>query len=349
MDGTTMQAIVQTGSQSIEVREMERPSIAADQVLVRVHAAGLCGSDAHAYLYDGGYEWVAIPRIMGHEYAGTVAAVGEDVADFEVGDAVVEEVVRNCGRCFQCRNGQANVCQSFSVKGMHRDGAYAEYTVADTEKLHRVPSSVPLRHAALTEPLSIATRAVFSRADVSPADTVLVEGPGPIGTFLAVVLASTGARVLVSGLGSDAAYRLPLLDRMGIETVNLDERSLVESRDEVTDGVGFDVVFDATGHRSGLETAVEQVRKGGSIVVVGLPGGPSEVPVADVVRNEVRIDTSYGSNWRNFEQALQLLASGLLDPDEIIDDSPSIEDPEPAFEAFLAGKTCKPLFAFDSP
>lgn len=341
-----MKAIVQTGPQSVEVKSVEKPAVESGEVLVRVHSAGLCGSDAHAYLYEDGYEWINIPRVMGHEYSGTILEVGSDVSEFERGDRVVEEPTANCGQCFQCQNGQSNVCQDFSLKGMHRDGAYAEYTTARAENLHRVPKNVPLGSAALTEPLSIATRAVFSRSELTPGDTVLVEGPGPIGVLVAMVADSMGANVLVSGLDKDRKYRLPLLNELGIDTVSVESEELESVRDRQTDGIGFDVVFDTTGHRSGIEMATDHVRKGGQIVIIGLPGSTSSLDVASIVRNEITVETSYGSAWRNFEQALRLMEDDIVDPEQIIDHSYSPFNPEEAFLTFLNSETSKPVFDF---
>lgn len=341
-----MKAIVQTGPRSVETQEREQPSISSDEVLVNVHTAGLCGSDAHAYKYDGGYEWIPIPRIMGHEYSGRVVAIGADVDGFEEGDKVIEEPIHDCGHCFQCKNGQPNVCQNFSITGMHRDGAYAEYVTVEPEHLHLVPDEVPLRHAAITEPTSIATRAVLEQSITTPGDNVLVEGPGPIGVLVAAVADSIGANVIVSGLGRDAAYRLSLLDNLGIETVNVESESLESRNDVRTDEIGFDVVFDATGHHSGIRTAVEHVRKGGQVVTVGIPNETSEVTLTSVVRGEVDINTSYGSTWTNFEQALRLMERGEIAVDEILDTSFTTDDPAGAFEAFLDSKTCKPVFTF---
>jgi L-iditol 2-dehydrogenase len=341
-----MRAIVQTGPRSVEVQERERPSIDSDEVLVRVHTAGLCGSDAHAYSYDGGYEWVPIPRVMGHEYSGSVAAVGADVDGFAEGDPVVEEPIHSCGRCRQCNDGQPNVCRNVSITGLHRDGAYAEYVAVAPEFLHAVPEDVPLRRAAITEPTSVATRAVLDRSTTTPGDDVLVEGPGPIGVLVASVADSLGANVLVSGLDRDAAYRLPLLDDVGVETVNVDAEDLAARSERFTDGTGFDVVFDATGHHAGVGTAVDRVRKGGQVVVVGIPNEPSEVAFTSVVRGEVDVNTSYGSLWRNFEQALRLMERDELAVDAVLDTSFDVDDPASAFEAFLASETCKPVFGF---
>ncbi|MFA1610847.1 zinc-dependent alcohol dehydrogenase [Halobellus rubicundus] len=341
-----MKAIVQTGPREVEAQQRDRPSIDADEVLVRVHTAGLCGSDAHAYKYDGGYEWIPIPRIMGHEYAGEVVEVGGAVDDFAPGDKIIEEPIHDCGQCFQCKNGQPNVCQNFSITGMHRDGAYAEYVAVAPEHLHRVPEEVPLRHAAITEPTSIATRAVLTQSEATPGDNVLVEGPGPIGVLVAAVADSLGANVVVSGLDQDTAYRLPLLDDLGIETINAQSDDLDARAESFTDGVGFDVVFDSTGHHTGVGTALDHVRKGGQVVMVGIPNGASEVTFTNVVRGEVDVNTSYGSTWTNFEQALRLMERGEIAVDEIVDTSFSVDDPERAFEAFLSSETCKPIFQF---
>ncbi|MFB6077754.1 MAG: zinc-binding dehydrogenase [Halarchaeum sp.] len=342
-----MQAIVQTGAETVELQERDEPTPDPDEVLVRVHTAGICGSDAHAYKYDESYHWIPIPRIMGHEYSGTVAAVGDGVTEFEPGERVVEEPIHDCGECFQCKNGQPNVCQDFSITGMHRDGAYTEYVTVAPEHLHRVPDGVPLGDAALTEPTSIAARAVLTQSDLQPGESVLVQGPGPIGVLTAAIADSVGANVVVSGLGKDTEYRLPLVEELGIETANVEETDLADLAAERTAGGGFDRVFDATGHHSGVEMGVEYVRKGGQVVMVGIPNGESHVSLADSVRGEVDVNTSYGSTWRNFEQALRLLERGAVDAPTIMDTSFSVDDPSAAFEAFLDSETCKPVFSFD--
>lgn len=341
-----MKAIVQTGPEEIEIQDRETPSPAADEVLLRVESAGLCGSDAHAYLYEGGFEFVPLPRIMGHEYSATVAEVGSDVEGFADGDHVVEEPIHDCGHCFQCKNGEPNVCQNFSITGMHRDGAYRDYVVVDPEHVHAIPDSIPLDHAAITEPTSIATRAVFDQSVTTPGDTVLVEGPGPIGVLTAAVADSMGARVLVSGLAQDTDYRLPLVEDLGIETVNAQQADMEAVVEEFTDGVGMDVVFDTTGHHSGVPMATEHVRKGGQVVVIGLPGEETDLFMTPLVRAEVDLNTSYGSTWRNFEQAIRLMDEGDITFGDILDDSYSAEDPTEAVDAFLASETCKPLFRF---
>jgi L-iditol 2-dehydrogenase len=343
-----MKAIVQTAPErgAVELTDRERPVPGDDEALVRVHSAGLCGSDAHAYQFVQGYEWVPTPRVMGHEYAGEVVEVGRDVSTVDPGDAVVERPIHECGRCYQCRNGQSNVCRNFEITGLHNDGAYTQYVAVKERYLLSVPDSVPLEHAAITEPTSIAARAVLDRSVAQPGDTVLVEGPGPIGMLAAAIADSIGANVVLSGMDRDAAHRLPLGDDLGLTTVNAQSGDLDAATEEFTDGVGFDVVLDATGHRSGVEMAAERVRRGGQIVVVGLPKAESDLFMTPLVRGEVDLNTSYGSAHRNFRQALGLMENGTIDPEAFVDTSFGIDDPAAAFEAFLAGETLKPVFNF---
>lgn len=341
-----MKAIIQTGPEEVAVQDVKRPSPANDEVLVRVRNAGVCGSDVHAYLQKDGFSWIQIPRVMGHEYAGTVAEIGSDVSRFAVNDTVVEVPVEPCGECHQCEIGEENVCQDATLTGMHNDGAYAEYTTVHEDRLISVPRDIPTRHAAITEPLSIATRAVYNRSDVTPGDAVLVQGPGPIGVFTAVLLDSLGAKVVLSGVGKDTEYRLPLVEDLGIDTVNVQEESLGDYIEQMTDDVGVDVVFDTTGHKSGVESAVDLVRKGGDIIVIGLPGEPVELFFPPIVRGELDIKASYSATKANFKQAIRVLNAGNVDVDAIIDTQYGIESPSAAFKDFLAGKTCKPMFSF---
>jgi L-iditol 2-dehydrogenase len=339
-----MRAFVQTGEDEAEIRTVERPEPGPREVRIDVQAAGLCGSDVHALHVLDGFEFVPIPRIMGHEYAGVIDAVGEAVSRFAPGDRVVEEPIHDCGVCFQCDNGQPNACRDTTITGMHTDGAFTGATTVGERHVHRVPDGVPIEHAAVAEPLSVAVRAVAERSTIEPGSTVLVEGPGPIGVFTALVADASGASVLVSGLGSDATHRLPLLESCGIATVNTDDEDLGARVEAFTDGVGCDVVVDATGHESGVEIATEHVRKGGQIVVVGMPGAPSELFLTPLVRAEVGVDPSYGSTWSDVEGALRLMETGDVDVGEIVDYPLGLDDVGETMEAFEAGETCKAVF-----
>jgi len=336
-------AKLQPGEGHVGPVTVERPTLGPDEVLVEVAYAGLCGSDLGVYHFKESYEFMDLPRVIGHEYAGTVVETGERVTAFEVGDAVVERPIRACGECYQCRVGTPNVCQHFRVTGLHADGAYRPAIAVPADALNRVPDDVPLRRAALTEPTSVAARAVIHNSRTSPGDSVLVQGPGPIGLLTAQVARAQGGEVAVTGIDRDEAYRLPLARDLGFSAVDVTETSLEEVTDDHAQADGFDVVFDTTGHSSGVRGAVEAVRKGGQVVLVGLPGR-FEVNFATLVREELDLQASYASIWEDFDRALRAIQSGAVDVDSLMDDRFSLRDPDAAFEAFAAGETVKPLF-----
>lgn len=328
---------------SVELVERPQPAPSADEALIEVDFAGLCGSDAGIYAFESAYDWMSLPRVIGHEYAGRVVDIGEDVTKFAVGDRVVERPIRSCGECYLCETEASNVCQNAAITGVHHDGAYAPYITVPEAALHPVPSEVPQRHAAVVEPTSVAVRAVVQNSRVSPGDRVLVEGPGPIGLLTAQVAAARGGDVLVSGVGPDAAYRLPLASELGFETIDVSSADLDARRDEATDGIGFDVVFDTTGHPSGLTTAAANVRNAGQVVLIGQTG-ETTMEYSPLVRSEVDIQCSYASQYEDFERALRLMSSGAIDCETFIHEGFTLTAPTDAFETFLAGETCKPVF-----
>ncbi|MBV0902704.1 zinc-dependent alcohol dehydrogenase [Haloarcula salina] len=328
---------------SMELIDVDRPTPAADEVLIEVDYAGLCGSDAGIYQFKSAFERMNFPTIIGHEYTGSVVELGADVTRFDVGDQVIERPIRGCGECYQCEIGMENICQDTELTGIDHDGAYAQYVVAPETSLQAVPSHVSPRHAALVEPTAICTRAVIENSRVSPGDRVLVAGPGPMGLLSAQIADAQGGEVVVAGVGQDTNYRLPLAGDLGFPTINIEEEDLAAYREDRTDGVGYDVVFDTTGHPSGLPMAAREVRKGGQIVLVGQTGETS-MEYTPLVRAEVELQCTYGAMYRDFDRALRLIGSGDVDHETFLDDRFSLLDADEAFEAFLAGETCKPVF-----
>ncbi|GAB6878196.1 zinc-binding dehydrogenase [Halorubrum gandharaense] len=336
-------AKVSPGHGAMELIDRSKPTIAANEALIEVDYAGLCGSDAGIYEYESAFERMELPTVIGHEYSGRVVEVGDDVTKFEIGDRVVERPIRGCGDCYQCEIGEPNVCQNAVITGVDHDGAYEPYLAVPEHALHPVPDSVDQRHAAMVEPTSIGTRAVIHNSRVRAGTRVLVEGPGPIGLLTAQVARAQGGEVVVSGVGQDSAYRLPLAEELGFETINVAEADVDARNEELTGGVGYDVVFDTTGHPSGLTSAVEQVRKGGQIVLIGQTG-ETTMPYSPLVRAEIDLQCSYASTYRDFENALRLIDSGDVDAEAFLDDRFSILDANEAFETFVSGGTCKPVF-----
>lgn len=223
--GEAMHAFVKFGREpgAVTVREVPPPTPGPGEVLVRVAACGLCGSDLHAINADPGYEFVQPPVVLGHELAGTVAGLGPGVRGWQPGDAVVAVAIQGCGGCETCRGGQPHLCPQREVLGLHRDGGMAGYVAVRAEHLVAVPDGVRLEDAALAEPLSVAVHAVLDRSRVQPGDRVVVTGPGPIGLLCALVARSAGGEVLVLGTGADTAVRLPAARRLGLAVGNLDD------------------------------------------------------------------------------------------------------------------------------
>jgi len=336
-------AKVRRSEGAMELVDRDRPAPAANEALVEVDYAGLCGSDAGIYEFESAFERMNLPTVIGHEYSGRVVEVGDDVSKFAPGDRVVERPIRGCDGCYQCEIGEENVCQDAVITGVDHDGAYEQFLTVPERALHPVPVDVDPMHAAVVEPTSIGARAVIENSRVGAGDRVLVEGPGPIGLLTAQIADAQGGDVVVSGVSRDAEYRLPLAEEFGFQTANVTTDELSERRDEVTDGVGYDVVFDTTGHPSGLTTAVDEVRKGGQIVLVGQTG-ETTMPYSPLVRSEIDLQCSYASMYEDFERSLRMIQSGDVDCETLIDDRFSLLDADEAFETFLAGRTCKPVF-----
>lgn len=327
---------------AMELVHRERPTPGPDEVLVEVAYAGLCGSDAGIYEFKSAFERMNPPTVIGHEYSGRVVEIGANVSTYTPGDRVVERPIRPCGNCYQCRIGEPNICQNAELTGVDIDGAYQPFLMVPEDVLHPIPSGVESKHAAVVEPTAIAARAVIENSRVSPGDRVLVEGPGPIGLLTAQVAAAQGGDVVVSGVGQDTTYRLPLARDLGFETINADDDMTARS-DELTAGVGYDVVFDTTGHPSGLTGAVNEVRKGGQIVLVGQTG-ETTMSYTPLVRSEIDLQCSYGAIYEDFERAFRMIQTGDIDAKTFIDDRFSLLTADEAFEAFLAGETCKAVF-----
>lgn len=328
---------------AMELIERDRPEPGPEEALIEIDYAGLCGSDVGIYKFESAYERMDLPTVIGHEYSGRVVEVDDRVEDFAVGDRVVERPIRSCGSCYQCEIGEGNVCKDAVITGVDHDGAYAGYIAVPEDALHPVPENLDPRFAAIIEPTTIGTRAVVRNSRVGAGDRVLVLGPGPIGLLTAQVARAQGGDVLVAGVSYDANYRLPLARELGFEAVNAEDEDPGAVRKEHKNRVGYDVVFDTTGHPSGLTSAVEEVRKGGQIVLIGQTG-ETTMPYSPLVRSEIDLQCSYASTYDDFERAIQLLQSGAVDAETLIDERFSLEDADEAFETFLAGDTCKVVF-----
>jgi L-iditol 2-dehydrogenase len=347
-----MEAVVKTGREkkAVSLTDITKPECGPDEVLLRIEAAGVCGSDVGAYLAKPEYDYMSVPAVLGHECAGVVESVGDRVEGISLGDRVVLKPGSPCGSCFHCRTGEPNNCPN--REPAVDEGGFAPYTTASPEQIISVPDGVSMRRAAITEPLAVTHRAVITAGEVSPGDSVLVQGPGPMGAFSALLAESAGAEVVVTGLPSDAD-RLALLSDIGVETAEnplADEQAAREFVSERTDRGGFDVTIDATGAAPAVQDSIAATRNGGRVVALGIVSQNVDVDLAALVRSEIDIVTSHGTVVEDFIRVLALLEQqDELPVDHLIDTRFDLSDPTAAFESFIEAETIKPVFEFHEP
>ena len=326
--------------------EVPTPRIGNDDVLVRVEAASLCGTDLHIFHWD---DWaqhrIRPPLTLGHEFAGTVTRVGRNVRHVAPGDYVSAESHVTCGVCFECRTGQAHMCERTQILGVDRDGAFAEY-VAVPESVVWLNDRTKLSPdvAALQEPFGNAVLAT-SLHDLG-GRTVAILGCGPVGLFsIAIARASGAGRVLAS---DRVPFRVDLARTMGVsDVVNVDEVDDVAAWFlERNEGEHFDVVFEMSGAPPAIGEAFRIARNGGHVVLFGIPAQPVEIDVAEslifknltvtAVNGRRIFETWYKTRW--------LLEHGVVDVRPLITHRLGLADFELAFAELDAGRACKVVF-----
>ena len=339
-----MKAFVKTGQQPGEagIKDVSITRPGPGEVLLRVASCGICGSDIHAFRSDAGFEWVRTPVTLGHEFSGTVEAIGPDVTRVSLGDRVVAVAIQGCGRCEVCRSGSTQLCPQRVAVGLARDGGMAEYAVMPERHLVPVPEGLDLTAAALGEPLSVAVHAMNVRADIEPGQNVVVSGPGPIGILCGMLAQLAGAEVLLTGVGRDSKWRLPAAERVGLRTANLSEAPLEEHLLRNFGEHAPDVWVESSGSVKALDSALESVRAGGTIAVVGIYAEEMHFSPTFAVRRELSLLFSYSCNYTDYQTALDLLESGAIDPGPLISTYPLQHAPD-AFEAVGEGWEVKAM------
>jgi L-iditol 2-dehydrogenase len=332
-----MRALLLSEYKKLSVVDMPTPEIGDDDVLVRVRACGVCGSDIHGY--DGSTGRRIPPLVMGHEAAGVIEQVGRTVQGFVPGDRVAFDSTVSCGVCGFCRRGQVNLCDSRMVLGVscgtyRRHGAFAEYVAVPARILYKLPDSLPFERAALTEAVSIAVHAV-SRQVPSPGDAVVVVGAGMIGVLIIQVLKAKGVSTI---LAVDVEpQKLLLAQRLGAtRTLNPRDCDVPAAIHALTAGKGADVSFEVVGHGDTVATAVRSVRKGGTVVLVGNLSAKVELPLQDVVTREISILGSCGSSGE-IPECIDLLARGVIDVAPIISLRASLDEGPELFARLYDG------------
>ena len=332
-----MRALLLSEYKTLSVVDMPTPEIGDDDVLVRVRACGICGSDIHGY--DGSTGRRIPPLVMGHEAAGVIERVGRGVHGFEPGERVSFDSTVSCGTCPFCRRGQINLCDNRTVLGVscgdyRRHGAFAEYVAVPSRILYKLPDSLPFERAALIESVSIAVHAV-SRHVPQPDDTVVVVGAGMIGLLVIQVLKAKGPKDIVA-VDVDPR-KLALAQRMGAtRTLNPKDNDMQAAVRDVTGGRGADVSFEVVGHGDTVLSAIRSLRKGGTVVLVGNLSPTVELPLQEVVSRELSVLGSCASSGE-IPECIDLLARGVVDVDPIISLKASLDEGPELFARLYAG------------
>ncbi len=326
----------------VEIREIERPEIGDEDVLLEVANVGVCGSDLHQWTAD--HSWpVNYPVVLGHEFSGRIAQLGSRVEGWHEGQRVVSETAAIISQNNpMTRRGLYNLDPTRKGFGYGVNGAMTKHVCVPARVLHAVPDALPLERACLTEPCCVAYNAVVKNGRIEPGDRVVVLGPGTIGILCAAMARLCGAEVAIVGLEADR-QRLEIGRQYGCETIVGDARSWAMQRD----GLGCDGVIDAAGASATLKLAIDWVRPAGWISKVGWGPQPLGFNLDPLVQKNVTLQGSFSHNWPIWERVLALLASGQLDVQPIIGGVWSITDWHTAFEKMHSGEVVKSILTPD--
>lgn len=279
-----MQALIYQGAEKLTLEAIDAPGIGPREALVKVESVGICGSELEGYL---GHSSVRVPPlVMGHEFCGRIAALGDQASGLSIGDKVVVNPLIACRACASCLRGDYNICRNRQIVGIHRPGAFADYVAVPVDSAIRVPQEMDASLASLAEPLAVAIHAV--KLKCRPLDDLLIFGAGPIGLLCAAAARQMGiGRIVVLDL---QPARLAHAENMG--AIGLSPRS-IEERREALFPRGIPVAVDCVGVQATREQAMNLVDPGGSVIMVGLGQGRSELPMNHLVRQEISLIGSY--------------------------------------------------------
>lgn len=300
----------------LRIENVSTPQIATDDVLVKVAACGVCGTDLH-YLH-GVKTFKKPPIILGHEASGKVEAVGKEVTKFVEGDTVLIPPVLTCGECRNCRTGRENICENMIMIGNNVDGAYAEYIRVPARDVQHLPKEIPLQEGCIiSDTISTPYHAVKNRGEVKPGDTIAVFGCGGVGLNIVQVGAATGATAIAVDLNDE---KLRLARELGaMETINVEKEDPVKRIRDITQGGMVDVAFEAIGNPKVIEQAFRSVRRGGKVVVVGYSAENWSLSVSRVMFRELTILGSLGCRPTDYSRLIEMVRTGKIKIIPLID------------------------------
>jgi threonine 3-dehydrogenase len=344
----TMKAIVKSRREAgFHFKEVPIPSVKPGEVLVKIHATGICGSDLNFYRWNHWAEKVSggVPFIPGHEFAGEVVEVGEGVEGFALGDHVAGETHIPCGHCYHCLTGNQHICQNVYVfgHGPQTSGSFAEYATVPAVIARRISKNISWEHGAILEPLTIATRAVIE-ADIV-GESVIVMGCGPIGLLaVSVATAAGAAKIFAVDIQS---YRLDIARRLSADFVlNPNDDKVVDVILAETGGYGAGRMIEMSGAPEAINAGFKALRKASTVVMVGMPKEPFAFDfMNNVVYKEATIKGIHGRRmYQSWMLSESLLEQRRIEVEPVITQRLPLEEYEKGFQLMLAGQACKVVF-----
>jgi L-iditol 2-dehydrogenase len=327
-----MKSMMLTDLKKLEIQDSPIPHFSKNEVLIRVKACGICGSDVHGY--DGSSGRRIPPLIMGHEAAGLIEECGAEVSGFSKGDRVTFDSTVYCGKCSYCKKGQVNLCDSRMVLGVscedyRRHGAFAEFVAVPSHIIYKLPDTFPFEHAAMIEAVSVAVHAV-GRISFDSGDKSLVVGAGMIGLLLIQAIRSAGCREIIAvDMDND---RLNLAKKLGAtQVINSQEVDALSFILNETGGQGVDKSFEVVGATPTVQLSIHAVRKGGSVVMVGNLAPEVELPLQSVVTREISLFGTCASAGE-YPKCIELMADGSIQVDPLISAKAALEEGPEWFE-----------------
>jgi threonine 3-dehydrogenase len=343
MPNTMMAVMKPSAAPGTEIREVKIPAFGRTDVLVKVKIASICGTDLHIYEWD---RWaqnrIHPPLIPGHEFCGEVVAFGDEVTSVKEGDLVSAEMHVACGKCLQCRTGEAHICQNVKIIGVDADGAFAEYVVIPESNIWKLDPAIPLEYASILDPLGNAVHTVL--AGEIAAKTVAITGCGPIGLFSIAVARAVGATTVFAIEVNEHRRRLAkeMKADFALDPTKDKVNSIIM---EQTGGVGADVVLEMAGHPDAIRTAFDIVRRGGRISLLGLTSKPISLNFSeDIIFKGITIQGINGRRmYQTWYQMTALLKAGKLDLRPVITDRIAMQDFSKGMERLKTGESSKIL------
>lgn len=327
----SIKAAVYRGDKTFSVEQKEVSPPATGEVQIDVAYCGICGTDLHIYLGHMDQR-VGFERTIGHEMSGIISAIGEGVKDLSIGQHIVVRPLDHCGDCPACNDGQEHICHNLKFIGIDTEGAFQQKWNVPAHTIHVLPDDLDLSHAALIEPLAVACHDV-NRGNVAKGENVLVIGGGPIGMLVALVARNAGGNVTISEINEN---RLAYAKKLGFATLNPLNDDVAKIIHERTGGKGAEVVFEVSGSQPGVDLMTEAAATRGRIVMVAIHATKPQIDLFRFFWRELELFGARVYLKSDYEEAMKLLAEGVVDCESFITDIKLLDEIQGAFEALTS-------------